>query len=101
MVECHGVVRDNHEVVLKIWTWFGMIIKQFGAVAHLVERIVRNDEVAGSIPVSSTIYWLVRGCFKSIETQKILHDGEFFLLIWLMNRNPTRSITLHVLLGQL
>ena len=26
-----------------------------GAVAQLGERIVRNDEVAGSIPVSSTI----------------------------------------------
>lgn len=35
-----------------------MIIKRFGAVAHLVERIVRNDEVAGSIPVSSTILFL-------------------------------------------
>lgn len=26
----------------------------FGVVAHLGERVVRNDEVAGSIPVSST-----------------------------------------------
>lgn len=26
-----------------------------GAVAQLVERIVRNDEVRGSIPLSSTI----------------------------------------------
>ncbi len=27
-----------------------------GAVAQLVERVVRNDEVRGSIPLSSTIY---------------------------------------------
>ncbi len=28
---------------------------QTGAVAQLVERVVRNDEVRGSIPLSSTI----------------------------------------------
>ncbi len=27
----------------------------FGAVAQLIERVVRNDEVAGLIPVCSTI----------------------------------------------
>lgn len=27
-----------------------------GSVAHLGERVVRNDEVAGSIPVRSTIF---------------------------------------------
>ncbi len=27
----------------------------FGAVAQLGERVVRNDEVSGSIPLSSTI----------------------------------------------
>ncbi len=29
-----------------------------GAIAQLGERIVRNDEVVGSIPTSSTIFWL-------------------------------------------
>ncbi len=32
---------------------------QIGAVAQLVERVVRNDEVRGSIPLSSTIRNLV------------------------------------------
>ena len=31
----------------------------FGAIAQLGERIVRNDEVVGSIPTSSTIFNLV------------------------------------------
>jgi hypothetical protein len=30
----------------------------FGAIAQLGERIVRNDEVVGSIPTSSTKFWL-------------------------------------------
>ena len=29
-----------------------------GAIAQLGERIVRNDEVVGSIPTSSTKFWL-------------------------------------------
>lgn len=46
--------RSFHLSGLKTIAPFGMIIEPIGAVAHLVERIVRNDEVAGSIPVSST-----------------------------------------------
>ena len=33
--------------------------KQNGAIAQLVERVVRNDEVSGSIPLSSTIFHAV------------------------------------------
>ena len=29
-----------------------------GAVAQLGERVVRNDEVSGSIPLSSTIHYI-------------------------------------------
>ena len=34
-----------------------------GAVAQLGERVVRNDEVRGSIPLSSTIIYLAANCF--------------------------------------
>ena len=30
-----------------------------GVVAQLGERVVRNDEVVGSIPISSTIWYLI------------------------------------------
>jgi hypothetical protein len=33
-------------------------VDQYGALAHLVERIVRNDEVIGSSPVGSTKFGL-------------------------------------------
>ena len=33
-----------------------LLIHQRGAIAQLGERIVRNDEVVGSIPTSSTIF---------------------------------------------
>lgn len=29
---------------------------RYGAVAQLGERVVRNDEVVGSIPISSKVY---------------------------------------------
>ena len=32
------------------------IIRRLGALAQLGERIVRNDEVVGSIPICSTIF---------------------------------------------
>jgi hypothetical protein len=32
-----------------------LIPKIFGAVAQLGERVVRNDEVVGSIPISSSL----------------------------------------------
>jgi hypothetical protein len=33
----------------------------YGAIAQLGERIVRNDEVVGSIPTSSTIFFRREG----------------------------------------
>ena len=33
---------------------------QHGAVAQLIERVVRNDEVVGLIPICSTIRWIER-----------------------------------------
>ena len=38
-----------------------------GAVAQLVERVVRNDEVVGSRPIGSTSFWVAlsgRGIFR-------------------------------------
>jgi len=43
-----------------LWSWAGNTVKigsqnpPNGAIAQLGERIVRNDEVVGSIPTSST-----------------------------------------------
>ena len=40
----------------------------FGAIAQLGERIVRNDEVVGSIPTSSTKFWLnIFNSFNRVE----------------------------------
>ncbi len=36
----------------------GVYLPIRGAIAQLGERIVRNDEVVGSIPTSSTKFWL-------------------------------------------
>ena len=39
----------------------------FGAIAQLVERVVRNDEVRGSIPLCSTsIYLQGDACIESL-----------------------------------
>ena len=32
--------------------------RKSGAIAQLGERVVRNDEAVGSIPTSSTKFWL-------------------------------------------
>jgi hypothetical protein len=37
-------------------TTSGQRLRRVGAIAQLGERIVRNDEVVGSIPTSSTIF---------------------------------------------
>ena len=38
-----------------LWQWFGCSPFVDGVVAQLVERLVRNEKVAGSNPVGSTI----------------------------------------------
>ena len=41
-------------------------IENHGAVAQLGERVVRNDEVVGSIPIGSTIpFFCLSACFSS------------------------------------
>lgn len=49
--------------------------KRFGAVAQMGERVVRNDEVAGSIPVSSTKFNRINGQKKSLKKNN-LRKGE-------------------------
>ena len=62
--------------------------KLFGAVAHLGERIPCTDEVAGSIPVSSTNLIYLKNVKKmslvefwggvdSPETKKCIKCGEY------------------------
>ena len=41
----------------------------FGAVAQLGERVVRNDEVRGSIPLGSTIF-VAEFCLTAIRCAK-------------------------------
>ena len=45
----------NASLFIAFWSFYEYNNEAFGAVAHLGERVVRNDEVAGSIPVCSTI----------------------------------------------
>jgi hypothetical protein len=51
------------------WSISGTLLKlngtpTSGAVAQLGERLVRNEEATGSIPVSSTIVSITSGCPK-------------------------------------
>ena len=50
-----GMRHSNASLFIAFWPFNEYNNEAFGAVAHLGERVVRNDEVAGSIPVSSTI----------------------------------------------
>ncbi len=43
-----------------------------GVVAQLVERLVRNEEVRGSIPLGSTINLLFRACFPVVSCENVL-----------------------------
>ncbi len=45
----------NATLFIAFWSFYEYNNEAFGAVAHLGERVVRNDEVASSILVSSTI----------------------------------------------
>ena len=45
----------NASLFIAFWSFYEYNNEAFGAVAHLGERVVRNDEVASSILVSSTI----------------------------------------------
>ena len=68
-----------------------LIILPFRGVAKVVSRIVRDDEIAGSSPVTSTkkaaenkLFWLVFGCFSIYFPQNRLfsvdHMFAYFLL---------------------
>ena len=44
------------QVLPRVQGWFSPAAKRaYGAVAQLGERLVRNEEASGSIPLSSTI----------------------------------------------
>ena len=49
-----GTLRDVVSAALCLRKWCAMRV-WWGAVAQLGERLVRNEEVSGSIPLSSTI----------------------------------------------
>ena len=52
----------SHGRLLDIFAVLGQMTRQvFGAVAQLGERVVRNDEVVGSIPICSTIIHEING----------------------------------------
>lgn len=54
-----------------------IIAKPFGAVAQLGERVVRNDEVAGSIPVSSTKTERIRTLKKARIFVSVENHADF------------------------
>jgi hypothetical protein len=59
-----GLSDAAAEVSVAAWRMCGVADKMTteaarGRVAQLGERIVRNDEVAGSIPVTSTIFFSI------------------------------------------
>src|SRR2546425_9754758 len=82
-------MRQSHkkgtQVECKLLRWLiklpGSLQVSRGAIAQLGERIVRNDEVVGSIPTSSTMFSSTyRPCLGqccSIVFQKIQPAREF------------------------
>ena len=50
----------------------------FGGLAHMVERVVRNDEAKGSIPLISNSFWFL----------------FFFFWLWLWLSSPCRLLGL-------
>jgi hypothetical protein len=52
-----------------------------GAIAQLGERIVRNDEVVGSIPTSSTIVSIIDGC-DVVQTCPQKMKNRLIVLRW-------------------
>ena len=67
-----------------------LIILPFRGVAKVVSRIVRDDEIAGSSPVTSTkktaenkLFWLVFGCFYIYFSQNRLFSVDhMFAWFW-------------------
>ena len=60
MFFCVKQLKINKQNILFVFNISDIITRhECGAVAHLEERIVRNDEVAGSIPVCSTIFLFI------------------------------------------
>ena len=51
---CHMEVKDKVQNAIPMDWLTAIIAKPVGAVAQLGVRLVRNEEVAGSIPVGST-----------------------------------------------
>jgi hypothetical protein len=60
---CESLESDFYGARRVAWCWLATLLKsqyqsfysrKSGAIAQLGERIVRNDEVVGSIPTSST-----------------------------------------------
>jgi hypothetical protein len=51
-----GLLRDSTKVIALHMgkSYLGADFQEKGAVAQLGERLVRNEEVVGSIPISST-----------------------------------------------
>jgi hypothetical protein len=49
----------------------------WGAVAQLGERLVRNEEVSGSIPLSSTIDWTTYDTYGNLDTFAVTSPCTF------------------------
>ena len=52
------------------------MVNVYGAIAQLVERLVRNEKVSGSTPLSSTIHFNLN--FKGLN---VLQPDSLFLVI--------------------
>ncbi len=82
--------HPNASLFIAFWRFNEYNNEAFGVVAHLGERVVRNDEVAGSIPVNSTIE--KQKCsrtrpssknenFTPLHVNKIIRKGDLFCFI--------------------
>src|SRR5512140_449571 len=49
-----GIFTTHEEITLRRFRRFSLREVKYGAVAQLGERLVRNEEAVGSIPISST-----------------------------------------------
>jgi hypothetical protein len=50
-------LKESRLVFTRTRRFLSYIFLPFGAVAQLIERVVRNDEVVGLIPICSTKFW--------------------------------------------
>ena len=76
-----------------------------GVVAQLVERLVRNEKVAGSIPVGSTspicasrfpcTSKLDRPCVPTSSMRSLATESAFVLLLWRIRLPPTPFLPKH------